>query len=112
MGTLRQSRLNFQVSLSHEGDRGKVQADSHLAGTGYPPAGSTGGLAWQPWHFMLAVLHFTPPWNRGPVVHEQGFSGLVFVSNWEQNHPAGLKIPGGPCSILERCGCAKMGAPF
>lgn len=47
----------------------------------------TGGPAWQPWHLVLAALHLTPPWNHGPVVHEQGFSGFVFVSNWEQNHP-------------------------
>lgn len=55
---------------------------------------------------------FTPPWNHGPVVHEQGFSVFIFVSNWEQNHPAGLKIPTGPSSILEHCGLAKMSAPF
>lgn len=103
------------MSVSHEAGGRKVQSDSHLAGTGYPPAGPkhalTGGLAWQPWRFMLAALHVTPPWNHGPVVHEQGFSGFVFVPNWEQNHPAGLKIPAGPASILERCGVAKMGAP-
>lgn len=103
------------MSVSHEAGGRKVQSDSHLAGTGYPPAGPkhalTGGLAWQPWRFTLAALHVTPPWNHGPVVHEQGFSGFVFVPNWEQNHPAGLKIPVGPASILERCGVAKMGAP-
>lgn len=94
----------------------KVQADSHLAGTGYSPADPThnltGGLAWQPWHFMLAALHSTPPRNHGPGVHEQGLSMFIFASNWEQNHPGGLKIPKGPSSISELYGLAKMGAPF